>query len=260
MISITLGLVLVMVGLVSMLLSTISGGGSNVILVPVLILAFAASPGSAIGTSFFAVTFGNLAAISMFSSNGKVDYKWGLILGGVGLPGVIVGSLATSLVQEVLFKFLLGIVVVTIASLMLIRSSRARPPNGNGGHQNSKEGYTVRSKYVPLFFATGIFVGMFGAGGGLVLMPLTLFIGLPVVIALGTMRVVGLIMGAAALLTRLGLAQVDLELGFVLALGAIFGGILGVRISLGVEARKLRQIVALLILFLGIALLLESSM
>ena len=59
---IAVALGLVALGTFSMLVSTVSGGGMNVVMIPVLVLAFNFGPGEAIGTSFLALTIGSVVA------------------------------------------------------------------------------------------------------------------------------------------------------------------------------------------------------
>ena len=61
---------LVALGTVSMLVSTISGGGMNVVIIPILVLAFNFGPGEAIGISFFALTVESVVAAAGSSSEG----------------------------------------------------------------------------------------------------------------------------------------------------------------------------------------------
>jgi len=247
-----------------MILSTISGGGTNVILVPVLILIFNLSPGSAIGTSFLALTFGSLVATIRFSQMGKVDIRWGLALSAISIPGIVLGSFLTSFVQGVLFNTLLGVIVTVMAGMVFLRTLGLR-----NGHSDSagnpapgpadSNSYRVRSKASALtLLPVGIFIGMFGVGGGLLLMPIMLYIGFPILVALGTIRLMGLVISIASLMTRLTFAQVNFEFGLGLAAGTVVGGLLGAKVGLTAKTKDLERLASIILIILGLSLVVEG--
>jgi uncharacterized membrane protein YfcA len=247
-----------------MILSTISGGGTNVILVPALILIFNLSPGNAIGTSFLALTFGSLVATIRFSQMGKVDFRWGLMLSAISIPGVVLGSFLTSFVQGVLFNTLLGITVIVMAAIVFLRTldlrkKHASAPATPAPDPIDSNSYRVRSKTAILtLLPVGIFIGMFGVGGGLLLMPIMLYIGFPILVALGTMRLIGLAVSFAALMTRLSFAQVNFEFGLGLAIGTIMGGLLGAKVGLTVNTKDLERLASIILIILGLSLVVEG--
>ncbi len=234
------------------------------ILVPALILIFNLPPGGAIGTSFFALVFGSLVATIRFSQMGKVDFRWGLVLSAIAIPGVVLGSFLTSFVQGVLFNTLLGITVIVMAAMVFLRTldmwNRHQVSPGNPAPVSvDANAYRVRSKIAVLtLLPVGIFIGMFGVGGGLLLMPIMLYIGFPILVALGTMRLIGLVISGAALMTRLSFAQVNFELGLGLAAGTIIGGLLGAKVGLTAKTRDLERLASIILIVLGLSLVVEG--
>ena len=244
--------VLVAVGILSMLVSTMTGGGTNVVLIPVLILVFHFPPGEAIGTSFMALTAGSTVAAIRFFRRGHVDVRRGVLLGASAIPGVVSGSLFSFFAQDNVFQMLIGLVVIGLSATMLLRGPAADGLRGSPDYDvNMKMG-------APMLFLAGVFVGVFGQGGGLVIMPVMQFLGFPIAAALGTMRIIALLMGGTAFVTRLAVAQVDVWSGLALAAGSVIGGFLGAEIGSAMKAEALRLAVAVLIGSLGVALVLEA--
>lgn len=249
-------LTLVALGTLSMLVSTISGGGTNVLIIPVLVLAFNFTPGEAIGTSFLALTVGSFVAAAKFMKEGHLDLRKGLLLGASTVPGVVAGSYLSYLAEGVAFTVLLGLVIIALAVTMAVRS----PASGLGpeaGDRRGSHNITAWTSLV-LMVSVGFFIGFFGQGGGLILVPLLQFIGLPIVATLGTVRVIALLAGGSGFLARLAVLQVNLPYGVALAAGTGLGGFLGAKVSVSMRAKGLRITAAVLIAVLGLLLVLSQ--
>jgi len=81
-----------------------------------------------------------------------------------------------------------------------------------------------------LGWAVGLLSGLFGVGGGFLLTPLLIFMGIPSAVAVGTgsMHIVASsVSGAIAQYQR---NNVDIKMGFVLVAGGVFGSAIGVGI------------------------------
>lgn len=250
----------------SMLVSTISGGGNNVILIPVLILAFNFSPNVAIGTSFLALIPGTIVSAVEFYRKRRIDIRRGLLLGLASIPGVITGSLLASVAQDTAFKIVLALVIIGLSILMLFRDrlvSRTMSEKATNGTLKGSAGsqdYKVNLKIgFLILLLVGFFVGIFGQGGGLVVIPILLFLGFPILVSLGTTRLIALLVGVTALAVRLGEAQVNMTFGLALAIGAMVGGFLGVEFSSYFRAGVLRWVVTALIASLGVLMLLQVA-
>ena len=118
---------LVGLGVTSMLVSTISGGGANVAMLPVLVLSFGLSPGDSIGTAFLALVLGSSAAALRFFKKGHLDVKRGLILGAATIPGTVLGSLISYLSEGIPLEIPLGVVVIGLAVTMVVQDRRSVP-------------------------------------------------------------------------------------------------------------------------------------
>jgi uncharacterized membrane protein YfcA len=83
---------------------------------------------------------------------------------------------------------------------------------------------------VGIGFVVGVLSGMTGVGGGFLMTPLLMSIGIPSAVAVGTdsAQIAGTASSGALSHARLG--NVDLKLGFVILIGSLVGGTLGVRL------------------------------
>ncbi|HEY1247169.1 MAG TPA: sulfite exporter TauE/SafE family protein [Hyphomicrobiaceae bacterium] len=112
-------------------------------------------------------------------------------------------------------------------------------------------------------FAIGFLSGMFGVGGGFILTPLLIFLGVPPAVAVGTSAsqvTAASVSGAAAHWRR---NNVDLQMGFILIAGGFVGALVGVKVLAFLIARgQLEPFVAvsyvLLLGVVGALMLIES--
>ena len=100
----------------------------------------------------------------------------------------------------------------------------------------------------------GILSGMFGVGGGFLLTPLLIFIGIPPAVAVATQapQITGLSFSGA--LAHLRRRTVDIKMGLVLLAGGLLGSLVGVRIfKLLSELGQVELLVSLCyVVFLGV--------
>jgi hypothetical protein len=112
-------------------------------------------------------------------------------------------------------------------------------------------------------FAIGFLSGMFGVGGGFILTPLLIFLGVPPAVAVGTSAsqvTAASVSGAAAHWRR---NNVDLQMGFILIAGGFVGALVGVKVLAFLIARgQLEPFVAVsyvvLLGVVGTLMLIES--
>ena len=99
--------------------------------------------------------------------------------------------------------------------------------------------------------ASGIFVGIFasftGLGGGLIMVPILLYLGLTAQKAVGTSFLGIFIIAISALVAHNKLANVDYKYGILLGLGGIIGAQIGARLLEHVSTANFKKIFALLL-------------
>jgi uncharacterized membrane protein YfcA len=122
------------VGLAAGLLSGMFGVGGGILFVPALVLIGGLSQLDATATSLAAMIPVVVVGAWRQSRYGNVDWRAGLVIGGVSLAGVAGGTaLAETLPEDVLQTLFAGLLLVTAARLawsQLRASDRApRPPS-----------------------------------------------------------------------------------------------------------------------------------
>ncbi|MGA8534913.1 MAG: sulfite exporter TauE/SafE family protein [Candidatus Tumulicola sp.] len=248
--AISLYIVLFFVGLAVSVFGSIVGLGGGFVLVPLLRLFFGLPPAIIAGTSLALVVTNNAAASLSYLRQRRVDVRTGLLIAAGGLPGSILGASSVRTMSVHLFDWLLAILTLAVAADILVngysRLSR-RPPHG-----------TVTMKWysaVILGVAVGLLSGLFGAGGGILLISALFYF-----TELSAHEVTATTQFSILFVAAIGLAahylQHDLRLTYALPLilGGLVGGPIGARVSSHLKPRRLMSLVAVALIIAAAAL------
>ena len=100
---------------------------------------------------------------------------------------------------------------------------------------------------------TGLLTGFFGVGGGFVIVPaLTLALGLPLTIAVGTSLFIMTLTSGAALAAHLATGGMNVGLAVPFAAAAIVGAVVGGRMHRNVSPTVLRRLFAVLLVVVAV--------
>ena len=204
------------------------GGGGAVLAVPVLVYLLDQPVREATTISLIVVLFGAGVGLLGLRGSGRVDWRTGLVFGGLGLGGSVLGSRLSVLVDP---QLLLAGFAVLLAAVGVLTWLHARRPEASG----AGAGEVSLTQLVPTAFGVGALTGFFGVGGGFVTVPaLAVVMRLPSVVATSTSLVVIAVNATAALATRVlgaGIGGLPWALVVTFALGTGLGTWLGSRVS-----------------------------
>ena len=108
---------------------------------------------------------------------------------------------------------------------------------------------------LPLIFilslVVGVLSGLFGVGGGFLMTPLLIFLGIPPAVAVGTEAPHVLASSISGAIAHWRRRNVDIKMGFILLLGGIAGSTVGVNIfKILIGFGQVDLIIQLLFIFL----------
>jgi uncharacterized membrane protein YfcA len=202
------------------------GGGGSIIAVPLLLYVVGiGSPHLAIGTSAIAVSLSALANLASHARKGKVKWPCAFSFSAAGIAGAWLGSsLALRLPGEYLLT-LFGLVMVVVGVVMALR----RDADGNPGIRLS---FSTAPRLLPFLLATGfgvgIMSGLFGIGGGFLIVPgLMLATNMPIAFAIGTSLVSVAAFGATTAANYALSGMVDWRIAAFFIAGGVAGGLVG---------------------------------
>jgi uncharacterized membrane protein YfcA len=221
------------------------GGGGSILAVPALVYGAGQDPKSATASSLLLVGTAALVGMGAHHRAGRVLVRTGVLFGVAGIPGSILGTMLNRGVDADVL--LLGFSVLTlIAAWRMVvgcptctqvgeaRALATTMPAGRRGRVAVRHRIdaTTALKVVAAGSAVGFLTGLFGVGGGFVIVPaLTLILGLSMPDAIGTSLLVITINSGVALLLRLGHNTIDWSVSIPFTLAAVAGVLTGKRVA-----------------------------
>lgn len=181
----------------------LTGGGGGIFAVPLLVYGLGTDPREAVGISLASVGGTALSGVVPRLIRGEVEVRTGLLFAFAGMIGAPIGSyLATFLPPNVLLV-LFGLLMLVVAQRMWVKATRpakvtgtsieeGEPKSDRSACQRDSDGrLRLTSRCARLLgmvgLGTGILSGMFGVGGGFVIVPaLVLFSGMAIHSAVAT--------------------------------------------------------------------------
>lgn len=256
--------------LVGTVLGTLGGGGA-ILTVPLLVYLLGQSGQEATASSLVIVGVTALVGTLGHSRAGHVRWRPALILGGVGAGAAAVGTEINSRIEEsaLLLGFagvmLLAALAMTVQSQLAGSTRRlndhqlaaaivgapgpARTGGGHDGIDTDRHEHLPTGRVLMVGLAVGLLTGIFGVGGGFVIVPaLVLVLGMPMRMAAGTSLVIIAINSAASLVARAGSAHFDWEIIIPFTLAAMVASLAGGPIADRVPGHLMQRGFAMLLL------------
>ncbi|MEM2878478.1 MAG: sulfite exporter TauE/SafE family protein [Candidatus Hadarchaeales archaeon] len=226
-------------------------GGSFI--VPLLVLGFGLATQKAVGVSLFAVTFITISAALGYAARRRIDFRVGLILDALDVPGAFIGAYITTMVRSSILAGMFGLMLVFISFYAFLRKN-SKPEKGGGGRPELNR--RVITACMMGSFLSGIVSGMFGIGGGVVDELVMIFIlGMSVHLSAATAMFGMALTTVSAVVPHWMLGNVVLEYAIPLAAGGVVGGQLGPYLSVRSRATTLRKVMAIVIALIGVRML-----
>lgn len=237
-------------------LSGLLGIGGGSILVPAMVFLLGMGQHRAHGTSLAAISAIVLSSAIIYSGHGKVDWLVAFELAAGGVVGAAFGAKLCCLVSagrlRRLFGLFLGIVGIRmlydVVVVLAASGAQASP------HPFSPAELGGAAYVVGVGVLTGFCSGMFGIGGGLVMVPaLVLLFGLSQRVAQGISLAVIIPVSISGSFIHSRHGNVGWGVAWWLALGGIVGGLVGSHLAvIRIPEMTLRGMFGLLMLVTGL--------
>jgi uncharacterized membrane protein YfcA len=245
-----------------------TGGGGSIIAVPLLVYGLALPTRQAVGVSLAAVGATALVGAAHRLWNGEVELRTGLMFAAAGMAGAPIGAVVGRMMPEALLLLLFAILMLVVAFMMSQRASKRpaeaaviRAPNftamkhdrGVSCRRDLSGRLTMTSRCALVMVAaglvTGVLSGLFGVGGGFVVVPaLVLFSSMSIHRAVATSLLVIALVSAAGVAAKLLAGESMAPATTVLF---VIGGIIGLGVGTLVARRlspvRLQKVFAVVI-------------
>jgi uncharacterized protein len=239
---------------VASIFGSMVGLGGGFILVPILRLFLGFSPAYAAGTSLVLIVANSASGAFTYFLHRRVHLKIGLLIALGGLPSSIIGAILSLHIPARLFDTLLAVLLVAVAVDMAWNAERRMAGRPEVHRVHEMKGMSYRGA-LALGFVVGLFLSLFGLGGGIVLVPAFLYFSeLPAHAISATSHFAILLTSPPGLITHI--LQHDVVGRDVLPLiaGGLLGGPIGARLSLRLRSPQLLIIVAIALVVAAITL------
>lgn len=239
--SLAIILLLTVIGLfVGVLVGAIGIGG--VVLVPSLHYIGGIDIHVAIASCMFSYLFTGVVGSVLFARRGSIRWPMMGWLCAGAMPGAFAGAAAVSLTAGRTLEFLIAALVILAGANALRKDARAETSKPTIGG----------AKLAVIGAVTGFGSAMSGTGGPLLLVPIMVWMKLPVLMAVGLSQAIQIPVAALATIGNVRYGQIDYELGIGIAAVLVLGLTLGVRIAHALPADRLKNIVAIVLICVGV--------
>lgn len=246
----------------------LTGGGGAIFAVPLLVYGLHVAPQEAVAVSLAAV--GATAFVGFVSRlrQGQVEVPTGLLFSTAGMIGAPGGAWLAGRVSDVMLLTAFSVLMVFVAARMWRKATHVEEPlcvpldhcAGDSGPtcRRDPEGrlhWTSRCAVLLMLvgLATGVLSGLFGVGGGFVIVPaLIAFTGMGIRRAIGTsLLAIALVSTSGVVSHLLGGRTFPLELTLLFAVGGVAGVSLGQLIAKRLSGPMLQKTFSIAILLVA---------
>ena len=228
------------------------GGGGSILAVPILVFVAGQRPSAATTTSLIVVFAAAVFGATRHHAHGRVRLKAGLAFGAVGIAGSIAGSAVNRRLDGDFLLLGFSLLILVAAWRMVAARPAGTPPEEQATRVGHAGGVGRAGTLVAAGTGVGFMTGLFGVGGGFVIVPtLALVLAFPMAEAVGTSLVVIAVNSAVALAARFG-GSIDWTTTLLFAGTAIPGVAVGTRLANRLDGKAMQRAFAALLV--GVAL------
>jgi uncharacterized membrane protein YfcA len=268
-------IILLIIGVVAGTIGSLVGLGGGIIVVPMLlslgsyIAAFEdVSPQVAVGTSLLVVIFTGLSSTLTYMKYKKVDYKSGLIFFIGSGPGGIIGAYVNKLFNTTSFSIWFGLFMILVSIILMVKDKLPKMKQWAGKKvirtYIDEAGKEIFYSYHPvpgvlIAFVVGFISGLFGIGGGALMVPAMILLFLfPPHIAVATSMFIIFLSATTSSITHIALGNINWLYAAALIPGAWFGGRFGAVINTKLKGKTVVNLLRIVLVIAGLKLIYEG--
>ncbi|AGT33325.1 membrane protein [Geobacillus genomosp. 3] len=256
----------------------------------------AVTPQVAVGTSLVVIIFNGLSSTLSYMKDKLVDYRSGLLFCIGSVPGAVAGALVNNTLSAAHFSLYFGLFLIAMSVFLSLSQKKAKrsadetaaaTESGAGSRQcrgeadsrlqpapwwrrnvvrtyTDRNGETFTYGYQPLAavaiaFLVGFFGGLFGIGGGSLMVPaMIVLFRFPPHVAVATSMLMIFLSSLIGSLTHVAMGNVHWLFALLLIPGVWIGAKTGAWINKRMSSRALVTVLRMVLVLLGVRLVVES--
>lgn len=237
--SIALVIICLFVGL---LIGAVGIGG--VLLVPAL--AFVADIGvhEAIPACMLSYLATGTVGAFVYSRHGSIQWNMVFWVCVGAVPAAFLGSISLLSIPANAVMFLIAILMMFAGIDALVKSFKTVM-------QTRRAGTLSRGHLIVIGFITGFGSAITGTGGPLIVVPIIIYLGLPVLTAVGLSQAIQIPIAAFASVGNWMSGSLNINLGLLIAAAMVSGTLVGATLMHRLPTEPIRKFMALLLVFVG---------
>ena len=245
---------LFIIGFVASVFGSMVGLGGGFIVVPILRIFLNMPPAEAAGTSLALVITNSGSGTLTYLLQRRGHLRTGWFVGGGAVPGSVLGAMAVKHASPRLFDWLFAALLVGVATDIFVNRAKRVPDSARAENISSLKGMPW-PRALGVGFAVGFISSLFGVGGGVILVPsLLYFSDLPAHAVSATSHFGIILTSPLGFLTHVVQHDVRWNVAVPLAIGGLFGGPVGARLSSRIKSQRLLVLVAVALTIAALAL------
>ena len=268
-------LILAIVGLFSGVVGALVGLGGGIILVPVTLflgvnlgLIEGITPQSVVGLSVIMMIFTGLGSTLTNMKAKTVDFKSGWIFFAGSIPGTLLGAFVNRGLDIPSFNLYFGILMIILSALLLVRKylkpvkwfvdNGVKTTFTDNENKSHVYGYPIWFALI-LTFGVGFASGLFGIGGGSIIVPAMILLFLfPPHVAVGTSMFMVFLSAIVNSITHISLGNVPWIYTIPVVPAAYIGAKIGATLNQKMKSETLVFALRIILLLLGIRSIIDG--
>ena len=222
-------------------------GIGGVLLVPGLVFIVGMDVQIAIATCMFSYLASGAVGAIEYARRGSIQWSMALWLCAGAMPGAYLGATAVSVLSPRWLESIIAVLVLFSGIYALAQ----RTPLATGAKQPGAAGLGVVGGI------TGFGSALSGTGGPLVLIPILVWMKVPLLTAVGLSQVIQLPVAALATVGNFQHGEVAVGASLAIAVLLVLGVVVGARIAHRLSAVLLKRIVAGVLIAVGVAMVIR---
>ena len=270
-------ILLAVIGLAAGIVGALVGLGGGIILVPATLfvginlgLIDGITPQTVVGLSVIMMIFTGLASTISYMKTKTIDFRSGFIFFLGSVPGTLLGAFVNKGLDLPSFNLYFGILLILLSTLLLVRKY-LKPVSWFVNHGKNRTfidntdktyvyGYPVWFALL-LSFVVGFSSGLFGIGGGSILVPAMILLFLfPPHVAVGTSMFMVFLSALVNSITHISLGNVPWLYTIPVIPEAYIGAKIGARLNQKMKSETLVVALRIILLLLGVRSIIDGLM
>ncbi|WP_408955043.1 sulfite exporter TauE/SafE family protein [Natroniella sp. ANB-PHB2] len=224
-------------------------GIGGVFLTPTLILLLELPISTAMGTSLATFIGTGLLGSYIYHQEGNIDWPAALLLGSTSIVGAIIGSQINLAISEEILQLILAIFLALVGFSIFLRK---KLPILNSNYSPQLTTKLNKITFSLLGVSVGIISGLLGVGGPVLLVPILILLGWPMLTAVGVSQVVSIFAAVSGTINYLLTGNVRIRLATLILTGELIGVLSGGYLAHRLNNKHLKLILSCSLIGLSI--------